>query len=189
MEIFSLLHLAAMFRLIFTNTLFYFVLLSCGQNSVPEQKKGIPKTQKTNKDTRPNKQIVIDTSEIVIIPIDRANSWLFKDATSMELTDQDLQTVDKLLMDCIRIHNTRQDSTKQFSEYIDLKKYKRQYVAFIDSKGEKKVYVNCFCFSDFGFDDWKKTLVEVEDGGSCFFNVTINLTRLKYEQLNTNGYG
>jgi hypothetical protein len=33
---------------------------------------------------------------------------------------------------------------------IDLKKYKRQYIAVTNSKGEKEVWVNCFC------NTWRK---------------------------------
>lgn len=107
----------------------------------------------------------------------------------MDLTNEELCKVERLLIDCINTNNVKQDTTKPFSEFIDLKRYKRQYVAFIDSKGQRKVYVNCFCVDDWGFDYWKKYLVRVADGGSCFFQLTINLSKLKYEQFTTNGYG
>ena len=53
-------------------------------------------------------------------------------------------------------------------------------------KGEKKVYVNCFCLSGGNFIEWKKLMHIVDDGGSCFFNVIINLTTIECEQLNVN---
>jgi hypothetical protein len=61
-------------------------------------------------------------------------------------------------------------------------------VPFIDSKGDKKVYINGFCVLD-DFTYWKQTLVDVADGGSCFFHVTLNLTTNKYEKLFINAYG
>jgi hypothetical protein len=167
--------------------LFCSQLFACGQNNPSRNRKSINKTS----NTITTAQLSFDTSSIAFLPIDTANPWLFKGATLLNLTNQDLEVIDRLLSDCINVHNSNQDTTKEFSEYIDLKKYKRQYVPFINSNGEKKVYVNCFCISDFAneVDYWKKSLVEVEDGGSCFFHVTINLSSYKYEQLFTNGYG
>jgi len=157
-------------------------LFACGQsnnrNAVPIQEK----------DTTQNTHFVLDTSVIVILPINVDHKWLFKDTTSINLTNKELQTADSLLNECVRVHNINQDSTKRFSEFIDLKKYKRQYVAFANPKGERKVFINCLCSSvHFGY--WKKGIVQVLDGGSCFFHVTINLTKLNYERLFVNGSG
>ena len=178
MEIFCNAHLSHMTKI--------FVLLiligavSCGQNK--------PSTKAF--DTTVKEKLVFDTSKIALLPIDTSDRWLFKDANPVNLTNKDLKAVDKVLNDCINAHNSKQDTTKKFSEYINLENYKRQYVPFIDSKGEKKVYVNCFCLPDTQgeFDYWRQSLVQVMDGGSCFFQVTINLTNNTYEQLYTNGY-
>lgn len=169
--------------------LFYLLTFcACGQNSNSTKTDNISVSKSDSSATFHNTQVCGDTSVIAILPIDTSYHWLFKNVTSLSLTDKDLQTVDNILTKCIKIHNNKQDTTKQFSEYIDLKKYKRQYIPFVNSKGEKKVYINCFCISDWGFDYWKKSLVQVDDGGSCFFQVTINLTTLEYEQFGTNGY-
>jgi len=153
------------------------MVLACGQS-------------KTDKRTvvTPNEPLLYDTSRIVILPIDTANHWVFKDATTTQLTNQDLQTINKLLLACVTVHNVKQDTTTEFSEYIDLKKYKLQYVPFIDGNGHKKVYVNSFRDSDWGCDYWKQSLVVVDDGGSCFFHLTVDLTQNSFEQLFTNGY-
>ncbi len=169
--------------------LVFTILSSCGQSNSVNPKNNNISTLNNNIDTISKIQFHLDTSIIAILPVDKSNPWLFKDAKAIDLTNEDLGKVDQLLIDCINTHNVKQDSTKQFSEFIDLKKYKRQYVPFIDSKGERKVYVNCFCTLDSGFDYWKKFLVQVDDGGSCFFQLLINLTKLKYEQFSTNGYG
>ncbi len=182
-------HLLDMTRLNVLLVLCCLMSFSCEQNNSASKSQVINKSNIS--DTISIKQLSFDTSKIAFLPIDTANPWIFKEATSLSLTNQDLEVIDKLLSACIKVHNDKQETKKEFSEYIDLKKYRRQYVSFIDSKGEKKVYVNCFCISDFvhEFDYWKRTLVEVDDGGSCFFHVTINLSRHEYEQLFTNGYG
>ncbi len=161
--------------------LFFIGAVSCGQNN----------SSTKTLDTTANEQLLFDTSKIAILPVDTSDHWLFKDAKSMRLTNQDLKYVDKIFNDCIHAHNIKQDTTKEFNEFIDLRKYKIQYVPFISSNGQKKVYVNAFCSYYWNFDStgWKKYMIEVQDGGSCFFHVTINLTESKYEDFYTNGYG
>jgi len=174
------------------NILPFFYLLTlwaCVQKRSSKKIDNISAYKESSDDTLYNKQVWGDTSIIAILPIDTGFHWLFENAKPLDLSEKDLQTVDNILSDCIKIHNSRQDTTKQFSEYIDLKKYKRQYIPFVNSKGEKKVYINCFCKSDWGVANWKKSLVRVYDGGSCFFQVIINLTTFEYENFGTNGYG
>jgi hypothetical protein len=54
-------------------------------------------------------------------------------------------------------------------------KYYKQFAAIIDSNGDKIVWANCFC--EKLNSDWKKVTVTVDDGGACFFQTTINLTK------------
>ena len=166
--------------------LFCVLLFACAQTNSTNQKVPIIKPPITNLDTLPDTPVNFDTSKIAILRVDTAYVWLFKNTTSINLVNKDIQTIDRLLSDCINAHNKKQDTTKKFSEYIDLKNYKRQYVPFTNSKGEKKVYVNCFCLSGGNFIEWKKLMHIVDDGGSCFFNVIINLTTIECEQLNVN---
>jgi len=179
-----------MINLYFSTLLFCFILFSCGQTQVSNQTHDSIKAINLS-DANLNKSLLIDTTKIAILPIDTANVWVFKDAVALQLTNRDLQRIDILLTECINANNNKQDTTKRVFEYINLKNYKRQYVPFIDSKGEKKVYINCFCLSDSPdeFNYWKKSLVEVDDGGSCFFHLTVNLSSGQYGQLFINGYG
>lgn len=164
-------------------------LFACGQNNSSTDEANKNSGKKSVNDTTPELNYFIDTGKIAILSIDVSNPSLFKNCTSTTLTNQELQTTDRFLKDCVMAHNKNKDTAKQFSEYIDLQKYKIQYVPFINPKGVKKVYVNCFCISTGEFNYWKESLVEVDDGGSCFFNFMINLTELSFEQLVTNGFG
>lgn len=160
------------------------VFFACEQNKTSRQ------AAHAKQDTIINQQLIFDTTKIAILPIDTTNHWLFKDVTPLQLTNEDLHSINALLNACIKVHNSNQDSANEYSEFINLKEYRRQYVPFFDSKGDKKVYVNCFCSHDFPgeFNYWKKTLIEVDDGGSCFFHLTLNLSTNKFEQLFINGY-
>jgi len=71
------------------------------------------------------------------------------------------------------------------SEFIlDLPRYKRQYAAYINEHGEKEVWINCMCSVD---DGWRDNIIMVRDGGSCYFNLTINLTKQLAYDLSING--
>jgi len=147
-----------------------------------------------NDDSRLN----VDTSLIAIIPYDTSSiKWVFKNSQPAKLTNRDLITIDSLLKVCIEKHNLEQEiKFKEFNTKnpnnnmlksnftIDLKKYRRQYIAAIDIKSEKQVWVNCFC------DEWdtnsRKYPKIVMDGGNCYFNLKINLTTKNYYSLIAN---
>ena len=70
-----------------------------------------------------------------------------------------------------------------------LERYKRQLVPVVNPKGEKEVYVNCFCRNDnssFG-REWRTKLLLIDGGGTCFFSIKINLTQKKSYELMVNG--
>jgi hypothetical protein len=149
-----------------------------------------------------NAQPNLDTSRYAIFKFDSNNCWVFnKNDKPTELTDQDINKIEKLLVKCISNYNIKQKkysaSIKKSHPYIDetqffidLPKYKKQYLAIINSKKEKEIWVNCFRPShDADFNYWRKKIVRVNDGGNYFFNVIINLTRNKYYQFRENGIG
>src|SRR5690606_3023640 len=139
-----------------------------------------------------------DTSIIAILPLDTTQYWIFKNNKPTDLTTDDLHKIEVILTKSIDDYNS--DQEKQFTEInnkhpkyklskknfiIDLTRYKRQYVATLNSKGEKEVWVNCFCNSH--NRDWKTEIIVVKDGGNCYFNLKINLTTEKYYELMVNG--
>jgi len=128
------------------------------------------------------KRLNIDTSKIAIFNL-KSDRWLnkkFDSSKSFALTVADINAIDELFKKCVTENNI---DTSYFH-------YKRQYIPFIDKKGNKKVWINCFC-SDFGndFPHWKKTIAIVSDGGSCFFNFLINLSDNSFSNLEVNGVG
>jgi len=152
---------------------------SCGQtqNKKAEQ---ITKSKSTN-------NIQLDTSKTAIILFDKKGNYpfdsSFKPAT---LTQEDIVNIDSLIIACVNDYNDSLDKDhKQWS--IDLKKrnYKKQLMVVANKKGEKEVWVNCFCST---WDDrWKTELMIVDDGGNCYFNFKINLATKKFYDLGVNG--
>ncbi|MEP6747650.1 MAG: hypothetical protein ABJB86_07985 [Bacteroidota bacterium] len=163
--------------------------MSCSEN-ISNARKITDDSIQTNKiDTTAGAPLVIDTNTIVILSNKNVNFFSLKDSTPAKLTNQDIQITDSLLETSVKLYNLGIDSTKVYSGYIARQKYKWQYVPYINSKGEKKVFINCFCSGVGGFDKWKEKLIEVDDGGSCFFNTTVNLTNKNCGPLLINGPG
>lgn len=69
-----------------------------------------------------------------------------------------------------------------------LGKYWRQYFGFINTKGEKVLWVNMFWNKGLN-NDAKHDLIVVSDGCSYYWNIQINLTTKKVSNLHVNGRG
>ncbi len=169
-------------KLIFTIIILTICLASCRQKN----------TENKNQENATN-TILVDTSIFVVLPFNTSQI-----GKPTDLTAGDLLKIESILNRCISDYNPEQE--KRFQEIndkhpeykldkkhfiIDLTQYKRQYLPTINSKGEKEVWVNCFC------GQWDKTSrtnpVIVMDGGNCFFNLKINLTTGQYYEFMVNG--
>lgn len=77
----------------------------------------------------------------------------------------------------------------------ELKSYYRQYLCYVNDSGEKIVYINSMCKLPTKVDDknriveidWKNDMVDIADGGSCYWNVKVNIEKSKYYDLTVNG--
>ncbi|MDR0833886.1 MAG: hypothetical protein LBN93_06840 [Candidatus Symbiothrix sp.] len=180
---------------------FAICLIACGQkksNSVIQE---------------PSIADLIDTSKIAILPYDTINCrWFFENCTQAELTYENFVTIESILEECIDNYNAAEEvrfkeTCEKYPQYalnlrhssIDLKKYWRQYIVVINQQGEKETFINFFCeppediISDgdeYRFvpsNRWKTGLVEVLDGGNCFFQIKINLSTKKWYDFGVNG--
>ncbi|HEY8659810.1 MAG TPA: hypothetical protein VIL78_12290 [Hanamia sp.] len=130
----------------------------------------------------------LDTSKNAIIPFDQKSNYPFgnsyKPAT---LTQNDINIIDSLLIACVtNYNNSLENDHKEWS--IDLKKnnYRKQLIVVTNKKGEKEVWVNCFCHT-WDSDRWKTEIIIVDDGGNCYFNFKLNLANRKFYDLGVNG--
>ena len=136
----------------------------------------------------------------VILPFDTAvYTSLPPDCTQATLNNEDFANIDRVLSYCINKYNHSQTTTYReivkklpdqdlkIDDYvIDLKRYYRQYIVVYNKRGEKEVWVNCFCNIQ-SLDNWREKAVIVMGGGNCFFNVRINLTRKSFSDFMVNG--
>lgn len=101
---------------------------------------------------------------------------------SFDLTNGEVELVDKILIKTVEDLETEYaemySTAKGKKLEIDLRNYKRQYCAFYNSKGEKLVYINCFCNEEHK-GNWYKNFFSVYGGGICYFSGEINLNTKK----------
>jgi len=149
-----------------------------------------------NSSTKGNNSLNYDTTVIAILNYDTAHYWTPQNSSIASLTQSDIDLIDSLLNTCVVTYNKEQSDNMeklpkeyQQPEFVlidSLKKYKRQYLPYIDSNGQKTVWINCFCT---GSVYWKTQVFSVKDGGKCFFNLKVNLTTKTCLDLYVNGYG
>lgn len=70
-----------------------------------------------------------------------------------------------------------------------IRKYVRQYIGFINNKGEKEVWVNFLWKDDDYFNRLDKEVIHVSDGCSYYWSVQINLDAKNLHHLRINGHG
>jgi hypothetical protein len=140
-----------------------------------------------------------DSLNYTIIQLDSTNNWINRKAKTANLSLEEIEEVELLMKKCITEYNREQEAQfekmkrdlpklklKKEDFLISLDNYYRQYVPMINEKGEKEIWINCFC-ADFD-TEWKNQLILVDDGGNCFFNLMINLDGMSFYDLMVNGH-
>jgi hypothetical protein len=147
----------------------------------------------------------IDTSKYVVFKFDISrDDHLFKSVDKPgNLSASEIAKIETIISRKANEYNKRE---KAFQDSINKKfygkepvnsvkfdnlihqpeKYYKQFLAIINSKGEKEVWVSCFCDKqDNAY--WKTEWVGVKDGGSCYFKIKINLTNNTVSGFYVNG--
>ncbi|MFD2717854.1 hypothetical protein ACFST9_03960 [Hymenobacter monticola] len=175
-------------------TAFGALCFSCGE---PQD---VVKTTATKVDlTTESQQPLLDTTMFVVLPFDKnSDHYRFENATGTALSTAELRSVEVLLKQCVAEHNLTQE--REFQEmvkahpeiqfkrenyFINVANYERQLVPFLNAKNEKVVWVNCSCGRS--KNGVPKEIIEVMDGGNCYFNVKINLTKQTWYDMMVNG--
>ena len=108
----------------------------------------------------------------------------------VSLSKQELAKIDSILVLSVAAYN-KQVKMDKSDEYwlIDLKEYKRLYFPGYNKKGQKTIWIRCFC-QDSPLDVTKIDInLETRDGGKCFFYMELNITTGRYSELTTNSLG
>lgn len=127
-------------------------------------------------------------------------NWIFKAAIPTNISKKELAEVEEIIQKAIAENNEKQrkilerynkkhpDNQRTETGFeLDTKGFKRQYVPVINQNGEKEVWINFSC-DGWGSKYWKLELMEMADGGNCYFNLKVNLETGTYSDLRINGY-
>ncbi|MBL0743830.1 hypothetical protein [Chryseolinea lacunae] len=137
-----------------------------------------------------NTKLEFDTSAMAILALDSSKHVIGDRAiASATITQAELAVVDSLMKAYVADYNASLTNDRGDLYRINMGEgnYRIQIVAFFNSEGEKEAWVNVFC--KVSGDYWKTRPVVVFDGGACYFQIDINLTRKEIDGSFVNGLG
>ena len=126
----------------------------------------------------------VDTSAYVILQFDAKRDFFFQkpdDFSAATLSAAEVDEMEPLVDSAYR--KLARELPINYPSLQRLSMYKRQYVAVINGKGQKEVWVNFFCEAP---EYWRKGTVDVIDGGACYLHLFINLTLRTVSKLYDN---
>ncbi len=126
---------------------------------------------------------VVDPAHLVILPPGEQVTWREGLRTSeYPLTQSDIERAECLLIDQAASWNEEMDA-----ERIEPSDYFRQYCVLRDGEGHRIVFLNAICAQAAAQAPWQQSWIEVEDGGSCYFQALFDLTTGRVVEFNVNG--
>jgi hypothetical protein len=130
-----------------------------------------------------------DTSKVAIFKYHKNELWPFNNSyRPAQYNRSDFEAIDSFFKQCVFDYNNRiRKDRKYLTINLEKRTYQKQLIFVTNARGERIVWVNCFC-GPWPTDYWKTQIVAVDDGGNCFFNFKVNLTTHTYFELMVNGY-
>lgn len=95
-----------------------------------------------------------------------------------DLNQKELVEIDQILKKCFSDNKSK---LRKFDKYI------KQCIVVINKKQEKEVLINSYCKDPYSKNDFKYSLIQMDDGGNCNISLKINLTKHNYSDLNISG--
>ena len=123
---------------------------------------------------------------ILQFDINRDYTIFGKNAKPATLSNSEITNIEKMIKKRVLEFNEHAKHSKvNFGLIKKPEKYFKQLIAVENSKGEKEVWVNCCCSVMHNY--WKTHIQITEDGGSCYFQLKINLTNNLLYDFSVNG--
>ncbi|WP_024768447.1 hypothetical protein [Aquimarina macrocephali] len=140
--------------------------------------------------------VQLDEGEVILLDSEY-NQWLEKEYgyKSWQPKQDNLAVLEKVVDRAIEggefyfLHKPQKKSIDSFY---------RQYVPYINAQNQRIIRINAFCEvldvppvspednSPFKKMDWKNQYVEVEDGGSCYWRMDVNIDKMTYKPIAIN---
>lgn len=157
------------------------------------------KTDETNIKQKTQIAFQLPNTEYTILTYNPKWHWTFKeDVQPSQLNQSELIEIEHFIKTAIKQNNELQknnlnnhnkkypdDQITQTGYELKLKGFKRQYIPIINDEGQKIVLINFFCDA-LEEEDWKTKIIQVEDGGNCYYNLKVNVTTKEYYELEIN---
>jgi len=112
----------------------------------------------------------------------RIESWLVESDEFWTPSIDDIVTLEEKLTEYL-MQNSKQ-FYRQPPVWQRLDEYQSQYIG-LERGGRQIIYGNYFCSS--GSKDWRRNIVEVIDGGDCYFQVEYDVENGLFINLRVNG--
>ena|SRR5690554_5789024 len=132
--------------------------------------------------------------QYAVISTDLSHVKGFANTEISDLSRNEITILEQLIVECISEYNEekRKSSELQESELshyliMEFNNYKRQYVPVINEIGEKIIWVNAFCSAPNDWD-WHTQILGTEDGGNCYYSLSVNITQKTCYGIRVNGY-
>lgn len=129
----------------------------------------------------------VDASKLVVLPPGDQVTWRQGLSVSeYPLAQSDIEAAECLLLPQVEAWN-KEMAEGGSGDHIEPSDYFRQYCVMRDGEGHRVVFLNAFCPQAASKALWKQNWVEVDDGGSCYFQSLIDLTTGRVVEFNVNG--
>ena len=159
------------------------------------------KDENSDQKTNDIAEFTLNRADYTILKYNSENYWVYRNAKPTDLNSAELLEIESILNQAISDNNKVQaENLKKGNEAnpenkrtetgfeLSLENYQRQYVPYINSSGEKEIWINFRC-GKHKTNKWKTELLPpVTDGGNCYYQIKINLSKKSYSDLHINGY-
>ncbi len=144
-------------------------------------------------------RVKADTSTIAFLPYDTSYYWLFEEhakCRNVDLSPAELDQLEELVQHAVADYMSKYEHPEElagdsayWNQYrIARSGYVLQCIAVINSKGEKEVWVNAMCHPERpSMANWRRSIYLVQDGGGCYYQLKVNLSKGTYSDLYVNG--
>ena len=127
------------------------------------------------------KNDVIGNNKYSILKYDQKNHYyIFKDVVPTKLSKQEITEIEKIIFP--KISETILKHNKELNSKDN---YCRQYLAVINSKNEKIVWIQFYC-GEVSTNHLKSEVLRVSDGGDCLFKLKVNLSSKTFYDYSEN---
>ena len=129
--------------------------------------------------------MVFSDSKKVLLPFTELPVRYRLQSTSRTMMQDEFEFSESLLLKAVTAYNEKKSEDfvtfmaenpasdwAQTDLFIELERYYRQYIPFLNERKERCLWLNFFCRP---LGDWKSQRVQINGGGICFFSVGFNL--------------